>query len=36
MPRIRETDLLGLCWIIGIPLALLNIFLVGVLVLVFP
>jgi len=36
MPRIRETDLLGWCWKIGIPLALLNIFLVGVLVLVFP
>ena len=36
MPRIRETDLLSWCWIIGIPLALLNIFLVGILVLVFP
>ena len=36
MPRIRETDLLGWCWMFGIPLALFNIFLVGVLVLVFP
>jgi len=36
MPRIRETDLLAWCWMIGIPLALLNIFIVGVLVLVFP
>ncbi len=36
MPRIREDNLLGWCWILGIPLALLNIFLVGVLVLVFP
>jgi len=36
MPRIRETDLLGWCWMLGIPLALLNILLVGVLVLVLP
>jgi len=36
MPRIREADLLAWCWKLGIPLALLNIFLVGVLVLVFP
>ncbi|HEB86677.1 MAG TPA: NADH-quinone oxidoreductase subunit H [Gammaproteobacteria bacterium] len=36
MPRIREADLLAWCWIFGIPLALLNIFLVGVLVLVLP
>jgi len=36
MPRIRETHLLSWCWIFGIPLALLNIFIVGVLVLVFP
>ncbi len=36
MPRIRETDLLAWCWMIGIPLALLNILIVGVLVLVFP
>jgi len=35
MPRIRETDLLGWCWMLGIPLALLNILLVGILVLVF-
>ncbi len=36
MPRIREADLLGWCWKLGVPLALLNIFLVGILVLVFP
>ncbi len=36
MPRIREADLLAWCWMLGIPLALLNIFLVGVLVLMFP
>ena len=36
MPRIREAQLLAWCWKLGIPLALLNIFLVGVLVLVFP
>ncbi len=36
MPRIREADLLSWCWMLGIPLALLNIFLVGVLILVFP
>lgn len=36
LPRIRETDLLGWCWMLGIPLALLNILLVGVLVLVLP
>lgn len=36
MPRIRESNLLGWCWMLGIPLALLNIFLVGVLVLVWP
>ncbi|GBE08765.1 NADH-quinone oxidoreductase subunit H [bacterium BMS3Abin11] len=36
MPRIREADLLAWCWMLGIPLALLNILLVGVLVLVFP
>ena len=35
MPRIREADLLGWCWMLGIPLALLNILLVGILVLVF-
>ncbi len=36
MPRIREAHLLSWCWIFGIPLALLNIFIVGVLVLEFP
>ena len=36
MPRIREANLLNWCWVFGIPLALLNIFLVGVLVLVLP
>jgi len=36
MPRIREANLLAWCWMFGIPLALLNIFIVGVLVLVFP
>jgi len=36
MPRIREAHLLSWCWIFGIPLALLNIFVVGVLVLEFP
>ncbi|MDT8449134.1 MAG: complex I subunit 1 family protein [Wenzhouxiangellaceae bacterium] len=36
LPRIREADLLGWCWKLGIPLALLNIFVVGLLVLVVP
>ena len=36
IPRIREAHLLSWCWIFGIPLALLNIFIVGVLVLEFP
>jgi NADH-quinone oxidoreductase subunit H len=36
MPRIREADLMSWGWILGVPLALLNIFLVGVLVLVWP
>ena len=36
VPRIREVDLMARCWMLGIPLALLNIFLVGVLVLEFP
>ncbi len=36
MPRIREEHLLAWCWKLGVPLALLNIFIVGVLVLVFP
>ena len=36
LPRIREADLLGWCWKLGIPLALANIFIVGVLILVIP
>jgi len=36
MPRIREAHLLSWCWVIGIPLSLLNIFIVGVLILEFP
>ncbi|GMR17968.1 MAG: hypothetical protein BMS9Abin33_0366 [Gammaproteobacteria bacterium] len=36
MPRIREAHLLSWCWILGIPLALLNILIVGILVLEFP
>jgi NADH-quinone oxidoreductase subunit H len=36
MPRIREADLMSWGWILGVPLALLNIFLVGVLILVWP
>jgi NADH-quinone oxidoreductase subunit H len=36
MPRVRENDLLAWCWKLGIPLALLNIFLVGIIVLVIP
>jgi len=36
MPRIREAHLLSWCWILGIPLALVNIFIVGVLLLEFP
>ncbi len=36
MPRIREADLMAWGWKLGIPLALLNIFLVGVMVLVWP
>ena len=35
-PRIREGTLLAWAWKLGIPLALVNIFLVGVLVLVVP
>lgn len=35
MPRIREAHLLSWCWILGIPLALANIFIVGVLILEF-
>jgi len=34
VPRVREADLLAWCWKIGIPLALFNIFFVGVLLLV--
>ncbi len=34
LPRIREAQLLAWCWKLGIPLALLNIFVVGVLVLI--
>ncbi len=36
MPRIREAHLLSWCWIFGIPLALVNILIVGILVLEFP
>ncbi len=36
MPRMREADLLAWCWILGIPLALLNILVVGILIVVFP
>ncbi len=36
LPRIRETQLLAWFWKLGIPLALLNIFIVGVLVLIWP
>jgi NADH-quinone oxidoreductase subunit H len=36
LPRIREAALLAWCWKLGIPLALANIFLVGLLVLVVP
>ena len=36
MPRIREAHLLSWCWMLGIPLALINILIVGVLVLVYP
>ncbi len=35
-PRVREAAFLAWCWKLGIPLALVNIFLVGVLVLVVP
>ncbi len=34
VPRVREADLLAWCWKLGIPLALFNIFWVGVLLLV--
>jgi NADH-quinone oxidoreductase subunit H len=36
MPRIRETHMLAWFWKLGIPLSLLNIFIVGVLVIVLP
>ncbi|MCF6325058.1 MAG: NADH-quinone oxidoreductase subunit H [Gammaproteobacteria bacterium] len=36
VPRIRETHLLAWCWKFGIPLALLNIFIVGILIVVIP
>ncbi len=36
LPRVREAALLEWCWKLGIPLALVNIFLVGLLVLVVP
>ncbi len=36
LPRIREADLMRWCWTLGIPLALLNIFIVGLLILVVP
>ena len=34
VPRVRESDLLAAGWKLGIPLALANIFLVGVIALV--
>lgn len=36
VPRIRETHLLAWCWKFGIPLALINIFMVGILLVVIP
>ena len=36
LPRIREATLLAWCWKLGIPLALANIFLIGIMVLVVP
>ncbi len=36
VPRIREAHLLAWCWKLGIPLALLNIFMVGILLVVIP
>jgi len=36
VPRIREAHLLAWCWKAGIPLALLNIFIVGVLLVEYP
>lgn len=36
LPRMREAHLLAWSWKLGIPLALLNIFIVGVMVLIWP
>jgi len=36
LPRVREAHFLAWCWKLGIPLALLNIFVVGLLVLAVP
>jgi len=36
LPRMREAHLLAWSWKLGIPLALLNLFIVGVLVLIWP
>ena len=36
LPRIREADLMRWCWTLGIPLALVNIIIVGLLILVVP
>ncbi len=36
LPRIREAHLLAWCWKLGIPLALINLFIVGVMVLIWP
>ena len=36
MPRVREAQYLALSWKLGVPLALANIFLVGVIALVVP
>ena len=36
VPRIREAHLLAWCWKYGIPLALLNIFIVGILLVMIP
>ena len=35
-PRVREAQYLALSWKLGVPLALANIFLVGVIALVVP
>lgn len=36
LPRIREAHLLAWCWKLGIPLALLNLLIVGILILIWP